>query len=92
MKKTLGKISPSRLDPKSYRKLPRQILERDGWRCQNCGSMQNLQVHHQEFRSHSGNDEEQNLITLCAGCHAQVHRNSLTSGISGDRQQPTRLL
>jgi hypothetical protein len=52
--------------------LPRQVLERDGWRCQVCGSMQNLQVHHLRFRSHSGGDEEQNLITLCAlaGIHS----------------------
>ncbi|PYX69560.1 MAG: hypothetical protein DMG72_20610, partial [Acidobacteria bacterium] len=26
-----------------------------------------------EFRSQSGNDCEQNLITLCATCHASVH-------------------
>ena len=36
--------------------------------------MQNLQVHHLKFRSHSGSDEEQNLITLCAECHEQMHR------------------
>jgi len=29
--------------------------------------------HHQEFRSQSGDDSEQNLITLCSGCHATVH-------------------
>ena len=58
----------------SYRELHRQVLERDGWRCQICGTMQNLQVHHLKFRSQSGSDEEQNLITLCAECHEQVHR------------------
>jgi cytochrome c553 len=31
--------------------------------------MQHLQVHHLKFRSQSGGDEEQNLITLCAECH-----------------------
>jgi 5-methylcytosine-specific restriction endonuclease McrA len=62
-----------RLDPKSYGKLHRQILERDNWRCQICGSMQRLQVHHIEFRSHAGSDSEDNLATLCADCHAQVH-------------------
>ncbi len=59
---------------KSYRELHRQVLERDGWRCQVCGSMQNLQVHHLRFRSQSGSDEEHNLITLCAECHEQMHR------------------
>ena len=68
-----GKTPRLRLDPKSYRELHRQVLERDGWRCQDCGSMQHLQVHHLEFRSQSGDDEEQNLITLCAGCHEHLH-------------------
>ena len=74
MRKTLGKTVPLRLDAIGYRKLHRQVLERDNWRCQTCGSMQNVQVHHQQFRSRSGNDDEQNLITLCAECHKQVHR------------------
>jgi 5-methylcytosine-specific restriction endonuclease McrA len=65
---------PSRLDPLSYESLRQQILRRDGWRCQSCGTMTNLEVHHQEFRSHSGSDSEDNLIALCAACHARVHR------------------
>jgi 5-methylcytosine-specific restriction endonuclease McrA len=35
--------------------------------------MSNIEVHHQEFRSHSGNDVEENLITLCTACHAAAH-------------------
>ena len=64
-----------RLDSKSYSELHRQVLDRDGWRCQICGSMQQLQVHHLKFRSQSGGDEEQNLITLCAECHLRMHSN-----------------
>jgi 5-methylcytosine-specific restriction endonuclease McrA len=78
MNKIRAKIPRLRLDSSSYRDLHRQVLERDGWRCQACGSMQNLQVHHLKFRSHSGSDEEQNLITLCADCHEQMHRNVQT--------------
>jgi 5-methylcytosine-specific restriction endonuclease McrA len=37
--------------------------------------MQQLQVHHRQFRSHSGNDSEENLITLCDHCHRLVHAN-----------------
>jgi 5-methylcytosine-specific restriction endonuclease McrA len=65
-----------RLDSESYRELHRQVLERDGWRCQACGSMQHLQVHHLKLRSHSGGYVEPNLITLCANCHEQVHRKA----------------
>ena len=64
---------PSRLDPMSYESLRQQILCRDSWRCQSCGTMSNLEVHHQQFRSHSGNDSEENLITLCATCHFMAH-------------------
>ena len=62
-----------RLDTDSYRQLHRQVLERDGWRCQLCGSMKSLQVHHKQLRSHSGSDVEENLITLCDHCHSLVH-------------------
>jgi 5-methylcytosine-specific restriction endonuclease McrA len=63
-----------RLDPVSYETLRLQILRRDGWRCQSCGARSNLELHHQQFRSHSGCDSEENLITLCAQCHAGIHR------------------
>jgi 5-methylcytosine-specific restriction endonuclease McrA len=68
------KAARLRLDPLSYESLRQQILKRDGWRCQSCGTMSNLEVHHMEFRSHSGSDSEENLITLCTACHARVHR------------------
>jgi 5-methylcytosine-specific restriction endonuclease McrA len=63
-----------RLDPISYENLRQLVLRRDGWRCQSCGTMANLEVHHREFRSQSGADSEENLIALCAACHARVHR------------------
>lgn len=57
----------------SYRELRKRILDRDGWRCQHCGSLSNLEVHHIQFRSRLGNDEESNLITLCVSCHNNLH-------------------
>ncbi len=68
-----------RLDPDSYDNLRQRVLCRDGWRCQSCGAMSNLQVHHKEFRSHSGDDSELNLITLCTFCHAQAHDGAASS-------------
>jgi 5-methylcytosine-specific restriction endonuclease McrA len=61
------------LDPDAYRQLCRQVLQRDGWRCQVCGSRANLQMHHTLLRSQSGDDIEENLITLCWECHDQIH-------------------
>jgi 5-methylcytosine-specific restriction endonuclease McrA len=62
-----------RLAPATYEALRQEVLCRDEWRCQSCGAMSNLEVHHQEFRSHSGADSEENLITLCSSCHSTVH-------------------
>jgi 5-methylcytosine-specific restriction endonuclease McrA len=63
-----------RLDAESYEALRQEVLRRDGWRCQSCGTMSNLEVHHKQFRSHSGEDSDVNLITLCGSCHARIHR------------------
>ena len=64
---------PLRLDPPSYDALRQHVLRRDNWRCQLCGAMSNLEVHHLEFRSHAGEDVEHNLITLCHNCHTMLH-------------------
>jgi ATP-dependent DNA helicase RecQ len=58
-----------------YNQIRRKVLERDSWRCQLCGSMQDLHVHHQTFRSHGGADCIDNLVTLCSGCHFKLHNN-----------------
>ena len=47
-----------------------EILERDGNRCRACGSGDRLHVHHRKPRL---NDRAW-LITVCAGCHARLHR------------------
>jgi len=62
-----------RLDENAYEQLRQTILKRDNWRCQFCGSIRNLQVHHKTFRSHLGDDSEENLITLCHRCHGRQH-------------------
>jgi 5-methylcytosine-specific restriction endonuclease McrA len=72
------KLSLLRLDPLPYEILRQQVLRRDGWRCQSCGKRSNLEIHHKEFRSHSGHNSEENLITLCTQCHAGGHHNLMT--------------
>ena len=61
------------LNPKEYRIIRQQVLGRDGWRCQECGAMENLEVHHIKRRSQLGDDMMQNLITLCVSCHGKCH-------------------
>jgi 5-methylcytosine-specific restriction endonuclease McrA len=62
-----------KLTPEGYAALRRQVLERDGWRCQVCGSSAELQVHHLQRRSKLGGDQNENLIVLCAECHRRQH-------------------
>ena len=50
-----------------------QILVRDNWRCQICGALKNLDVHHLRRLSALGDDTESNLITLCRKCHRALH-------------------
>ncbi len=73
MRKTALKRPRVQLHGDPYRELHRQVLKRDSWRCQWCGARKNLQVHHLQFRSWSGDDAEENLITLCVDCHRRVH-------------------
>lgn len=76
MKAGRPKIPPLRLDPDAYDELRKQVLRRDSWRCQCCGAMSNLEVHHIQFRSHAGADNESNLLTLCSVCHSEMHRKN----------------
>jgi 5-methylcytosine-specific restriction endonuclease McrA len=78
----MSSISPKpaslRLDPQAYERLRQSVLRRDGWRCQSCGTMSNLEVHHKQFRSQSGEDSDENLITLCTECHNHIHNAATT--------------
>ena len=63
-----------KLPSADYEVLRNQVLERDGWRCQFCGTLNQLEVHHIKSRRSLGDDTLQNLITLCAKCHGTFHR------------------
>jgi 5-methylcytosine-specific restriction endonuclease McrA len=62
-----------------YARLRKKVLMRDDWRCQVCGCLKNLDVHHLRRRSAMGEDLETNLITLCRDCHQILH-NSIVAG------------
>jgi 5-methylcytosine-specific restriction endonuclease McrA len=69
----LRKVKRIKLGKQIYRQLIKAVLERDGWRCQKCGTLENLQVHHKIKRSQLGNDSLDNLVTLCVYCHLAEH-------------------
>lgn len=58
-----------RLHDRGYRLMCDLVDERDGGRCVICGSPY-VQHHHIKFRSGGGSDTPDNLVCLCAGCHA----------------------
>jgi 5-methylcytosine-specific restriction endonuclease McrA len=74
MQRLCQKRPRRKLSVKGYNSLRQRVLERDGWRCQNCGLSKDLQVHHVTKRSKLGDDALDNLITLCATCHQLLHR------------------
>jgi hypothetical protein len=65
----------TRLKTDCYRALCRKVIERDGWRCQQSGCVRELEVHHIRFRSALGDDDLENLISLCSSCHRAAHRS-----------------
>jgi 5-methylcytosine-specific restriction endonuclease McrA len=69
----LRKVKRIKLGKQLYRRLMKRVLERDEWRCQRCGSLENLQVHHKIRRSQQGEDTLANLVTLCVYCHTAEH-------------------
>ena len=76
MKQNLKRV-PVRLGRPEYKELRERVLRRDGWRCQICGCMKNLEIHHQQLRSRSGPDLENNLMTMCSNCHGLIHSRGL---------------
>jgi 5-methylcytosine-specific restriction endonuclease McrA len=56
------------------------VLKRDSYKCQECGSNDNLVVHHKDGKGRGikhKNNALVNLTSLCKACHANVHRNEL---------------
>jgi len=61
-----GRVYP----PEFNEELREKVKERDGGKCVSCGSTENLVVHH--IWSKGENDLE-DLTTLCASCHIRLH-------------------
>lgn len=76
--------------PPDWRAKRRDILERDGFTCGNCGenpleSDAYLHVHHIVPRSKGGTHDPSNLITLCERCHRAVHSSNVKAPTTGPK-------
>lgn len=58
-----------------YRRWRNAVLVQDGYKCKNCGSLENLEVHH-IIPFSEGTDlryDVNNGIVLCRDCHRRIH-------------------
>ena len=85
-KALLGENNPAWLGGKSFEEygieftdsLKQNILERDGWKCVECGAgirQAQLVVHHKDVDKKNNNPT--NLQTLCKSCHGGLHGKML---------------
>lgn len=65
--------------PDDWEERRKQVLERDGYECQECGATDTtLHVHHVTPISEGGSHDLSNLETLCESCHAKEHPTLVT--------------
>ena len=60
---------------KEFESVRGSILERDNFKCVECGGNKDLHVHHVVHRKHGGTNDPDNLVTLCKWCHAEHHKD-----------------
>ena len=61
-----------RLNAARWRRVRREVFERDGWRCRECGKAGRLECDHVEPLEHGGAPWDMaNLQTLCRTCHIE---------------------
>ena len=69
-----------KLNPRRWTATKRQVLERDGFRCTECGKAGRLEVHH--VRPLAWGEANQyalsNLQALCKAHHIAAHRRKVT--------------
>ena len=79
--------------PPNWHTIRNQILQRDNYTCQHCGSHQNLEVDHiiPAWKLGWDNHNPNNLQTLCKRCHTQkTQYERITYTRQKPRQQATQ--
>jgi 5-methylcytosine-specific restriction enzyme A len=64
---------------KEWQSVRHGVLERDGWKCQHCGAIRRLEVHHvKRVADHPELAfDPANCLTLCGSCHTQETNKEL---------------
>ena len=62
-----------------WKSIAENVKDRDGNKCQRCGSEKRLHVHHLNYQHHGDElNHPEDLITLCSKCHKEVHDEKRT--------------
>lgn len=56
-----------------YKLRSMEVFARAKYRCERCGRLEPLQIHHRKYRSHGRQDSASNLEAVCMKCHNLEH-------------------
>jgi hypothetical protein len=70
--RVIGTAYSQYINSPAWREKREERLRVDGWQCTRCETSEHLQVHHVNY-DRLGNEEIDDLLTLCEGCHAKEH-------------------
>lgn len=76
-----GKSKEQQAFIRKYKKVRLDVLERDNYKCIDCGRDEDLHVHHIIHKSDGGTNDPNNLVTLCKWCHAERHKGEAVYNI-----------
>lgn len=79
-------------DPRNSKEWPemrKEVLERDEYICQRCSAeaTPSPHVHHNVPVSEGGENNLENLVTLCEDCHCSIHSSSKGWALLTDRER-----
>ncbi len=62
------------LSGRRWQRMRRIVLERHSYRCAVCNSYVDVEVHHRSYQNVGTEKEIDDLVALCAFCHALYHK------------------
>ena len=67
------------LQSETWKEKRNERLKKDNYCCQLCGKKEKLEVHHLTY-ARLGNEEMEDLVTLCHACHEKQHKKVKQEG------------
>ena len=77
----------SRLHVRRWGRVRRAVLDRDNWRCRQCGRAGRLEVDHIDPDPHRDPFDASNLQALCRACHISKTRIENSRPVSKEERE-----